>query len=130
MVSAMVQQTQQLYEQVVQELRARLVAELGTELEAVVLYGAVARGEANEDSDIDLLIIARNKRTIYNRIFDITFEIDLKYETLTTFILHTPEEFRDLCTRGEPLLQEVLRVGKAIYGKEKLRRYQRALQTG
>ena len=38
----------------------KLVASLGDNLVGVVLYGSYARGEANEDSDVDLLVIARD----------------------------------------------------------------------
>ena len=37
----------------------RLRAALGENLIGVVLYGSHARGEAREDSDVDLLVIAR-----------------------------------------------------------------------
>jgi len=38
----------------------KLAAALGENLFGVVLYGSHARGEAREDSDVDLLVIARN----------------------------------------------------------------------
>lgn len=38
----------------------KLAGALGENLVGVVLYGSYARGEAREDSDVDLLVIARN----------------------------------------------------------------------
>lgn len=128
MVSDMTIQAQRLYEQVAEELRDRLVAELGHELEAIIVYGSVARGEADEDSDIDMLIISRNKQATYELAANIRFETDLKYETLTTLIVYTPEQFESSLARGEPLLQEIMREGKALYGETEFRRHQRALQ--
>ncbi len=122
-------QTQRLYEQVLDQLRDRLVSELGAKIEAIVVYGSVARREDNADSDIDVLIISSVKKAISDSVFDIAFDIDLKYETLTTLTFYTPEEFLDSLARGEPLLREVLQEGQAIYGDERFQRYRRALQA-
>ena len=129
MVSDMPIQTQRLYERVVGELRDRLVANLGDELDTIVLYGSVARREGDVDSDIDLLIIGRNKRALYERAADIRFATDLEHETLTTLIVFTPEQFERSLSLGEPLLLEVLREGRVLYGESKFSRYQRALQA-
>jgi predicted nucleotidyltransferase len=41
------------------EAKARLVALYGDRLDRVVLYGSYARGDAREDSDVDLLVVLR-----------------------------------------------------------------------
>ena len=52
-------------------------------IEAVVLYGSAARGEAGEESDIDLLIITSQplERTDRHRITDLIFEVNLRHGT-------------------------------------------------
>ena len=125
------QQRQQLYETVVDELRDRLVSQLGDRVEAILVYGSVARGEATQGSDIDLLlIIGSSKKEMVDQAFDVSFEIDLEHGTLTTLSFYAPDEFQDHLARGEPLLQEVMREGKVIYATERFRNYQRTLQTG
>ncbi len=47
------------YEKLLAHLKERLVTELGTAIESIVLYGSVARNEAHRDSDIDILMISR-----------------------------------------------------------------------
>ena len=46
-------------ERVLQEIRARLARAHGDRLRGVVLYGSEARGDADADSDIDLLVLLR-----------------------------------------------------------------------
>jgi predicted nucleotidyltransferase len=46
-------------ERLLREIRARLEEAHGERLAGVVLYGSEARGEACEDSDIDLLVLLR-----------------------------------------------------------------------
>lgn len=46
-------------ERVLQEIRARLARAHGDRLRGVVLYGSEARGDAEADSDIDVLVLLR-----------------------------------------------------------------------
>lgn len=124
------QQAQRRYQQALGELKERLVSELGDQLEMVIVYGSVARGEATAESDIDVMIVSPLKKEIEDRVSRIRTENDLKYETLTTLILYTPEEFAYRIEIGIPLIDNVLREGRALHGKERFRSYQRALSVG
>lgn len=44
-----------------QELKSKLQELYGDRLYSVLLYGAVARGEANADSDIDVLVVLKER---------------------------------------------------------------------
>jgi len=46
---------------ILDELKARLVALLGDKLDSIILYGSYARGDADEDSDIDVMVILKRK---------------------------------------------------------------------
>ena len=67
--------------QALDELRCRLTGSFG--ISAMSLYGSHARGEAEAESDIDLLIITDSAlpRTVRHQITDIVFEVNLKYDT-------------------------------------------------
>ena len=52
----------------VEHFASRLGNELGDDLRALWLYGSRARGRANPESDIDLLVIADGGRDRYGRI--------------------------------------------------------------
>jgi len=51
------------------------------EICSIHLYGSVVRGSADEESDIDLLIITNHPltRTVRHQITDIVFEINLQF---------------------------------------------------
>ncbi len=67
--------------QALDELRRRLREEF--EIENLVLFGSVARDEADEESDIDILVITRHAMTRPERheITDAVFEINLEHDT-------------------------------------------------
>ncbi|MBF0236370.1 MAG: nucleotidyltransferase domain-containing protein [SAR324 cluster bacterium] len=52
-------------------------------VEKVILYGSYARGEADLESDIDLLILTKKilSRTERHQITDTVFDINLQYDT-------------------------------------------------
>lgn len=67
--------------QALAELRWRLFSEF--DIEAMMLYGSVARGEADEESDVDLLILTKKplSRPARHEITDVVFEVNLHYDT-------------------------------------------------
>jgi len=56
------------------ELKAGLVRIYGDRLKAVYLYGSYARGEAQSDSDIDVMIVLKNYQS-YGKEIDRTGEL-------------------------------------------------------
>ena len=54
---------------------------LGPEnIEKIILFGSKARGDAQQDSDIDILVVVKDGgRELKNKITDIAFDIILKY---------------------------------------------------
>lgn len=54
--------------EVIRRFASRLEEALGDDLQAVWLYGSRARGEAHEESDVDLLVIADGGRERHQRL--------------------------------------------------------------
>lgn len=66
-------------EKVLQEFVKRVKERYGDKVEKIILFGSYARGEAREDSDIDVLIITKKedfrlRRGILGLAFDLLFE--------------------------------------------------------
>jgi len=68
----------------------------GNNLVKIMLYGSKARGDANEYSDIDVLIILKNFNNKYceiKKILNITREINYIYEILISPSVITEEHY-------------------------------------
>ncbi|MDR3063468.1 MAG: nucleotidyltransferase domain-containing protein [Methanobrevibacter sp.] len=77
-------------------------------IEKIILYGSVAREEDNENSDIDILIVAKNKYDVEEKIYDTAYDYyihdkenisvillsndDLEYKKNTNFINNVEKE--------------------------------------
>ncbi len=83
--------------QLLRELRARFDALYGERLKGVYLYGSYARGEATEDSDIDVAIVLEGPVHAHReeeRTSDIVGELCLRENCLLVPFFLTEEEYR------------------------------------
>ena len=90
------------------------VKELSTKLEIIEAYdiGSVARGDFNDASDIDVVIIAKNlPKNPLER-------MKLLYENIPALIepkAYTEQEFSKLLQKGNPIAVECNKLGIKIY---------------
>jgi len=104
------------YEEALVELRRRLLEELQSHLEAIIVYGSVARKEATPESDIDVLIVAEKlDPQLVDKISQIRYQNDLKHGTLTTLIYRTPQEIEARIRSGSLFTQRLLMEGVTLY---------------
>ncbi|MEM3714793.1 MAG: nucleotidyltransferase domain-containing protein, partial [Nitrososphaeria archaeon] len=104
---------------------------LSENLISIVLFGSVARGEAKEGSDIDLLVVARDFTPFKSR-FDVFNEVDrelrnseeyseLKKKKLGTLISPVPLKPEEV-KRNPPILLDLITDGVILYDKENFMR--------
>ena len=96
---------------VIEELKRELIKLYGWRLKNIVLYGSWARGEATEDSDIDVLVVLEGKvipgREI-DKMIDAITEINLRYNVLLSVYPISEKRYHTL---NSPLLINVRREG-------------------
>lgn len=91
----------------------RLVEKLNPQ--AVMLFGSFARGDINEGSDVDILVIADFKEPFLERIrllLDLNDDLKLPLEPVG----YTLEEFQRMRAEGNRFVEEVLKTGKLLFG--------------
>jgi len=77
------------------------------------VFGSVARGDADEWSDLDLVIVTETSRPFLERyldfvaIYDIWPRLDL--------LIYTPAEFEQMRAEGRPFIEHVLAEGVPVH---------------
>ena len=76
------------------------------------MFGSVARGEADEWSDLDLIVIADTDRTFFERFrdFDGLYEVWPRLDLL----VYTSAEFERMVDEENPFLLRVLEEGMDV----------------
>ena len=97
-------------------LADRLLGHFGDKIEAIVLYGSVARGEAERESDIDLLIIVPEGE-IRKQVLSLSYYVDLEFGTVTSHVHMNSKEFERYVNLGDPFLKDVLKEGIILYDR-------------
>jgi len=101
----------QRIDQIIQEVRVALEDLYGKRLVHLVLYGSYARGHAEEESDLDLLVVLDDFHDVgeeLERMGEIGTRLSLHYDLTIAFL---PVREKDYRHRLTPLLLNIRREG-------------------
>jgi len=96
------------------ELKAALERRYGERLVKFVLFGSHARGEATDDSDIDVLAVVENLTDGPRERFAVSAiaaDVSCDYDTLINLVLKSAQDYG---SRNTPLLMNVRREGVEV----------------
>ena len=96
------------------EIRQRLLDKF--DIYILVLYGSFVRGDADKESDIDLLIVTANQlpRPIRHIITDIVFEVNLHHDTNFSTLVVDHDSWEAGTFSVLPLRDEIIREGVKV----------------
>lgn len=83
-----------LHEQAFETFADRLTDAVGEHIVEIILYGSVARGEAHEDSDVDVLIVIDDesgRETVRDQASSIGIDVMVEYDVSISTMIQTPE---------------------------------------
>ena len=82
----------------------------------VILFGSKARGDSDQESDIDLLLLTANPLHWKERhgIVDAHFEVEMKNDVVISIIVNTLHDWNDGICTVLPIHEEINREGVAM----------------
>ncbi len=89
--------------------------EKNKEIEAIVLFGSIAKGIEKVDSDIDLLILARNKEKVNETIAENQKKIVDKFGNIFSAMILNRKEYKE---KGQlEVIKNIKKEGILVFGK-------------
>ena len=79
----------------------------------IILYGSKARGDFNEESDIDVLIILKGRvdDSLREKIFSMSFKIELKYDVIFGILVESEDFWNSPLAKAMPIHWSIDREG-------------------
>ncbi len=100
---------------ILKELKAKLLELLGSNFISIILFGSKARGDYDEDSDIDVAIIVNClDKDLKKNILSIITELETKYNIPLSTLIISKDEFEDLKRRERKIALDIEREGIRI----------------
>lgn len=96
------------------DFATRMGSLFGDSLGSVVLFGSCARGDMNEESDVDILVLLNlpesEIRSLRRTVSDVSSELDLEYGVVLSPVLQSYEEFEKYAS-ASPFFANIRREG-------------------
>lgn len=87
--------------------------------EKIILFGSLAWGKVNEDSDIDLFIVKKTNKKFGKRIDEVYLITNkAKLRVPKDIIVFTPLEVKRQLALGDFFIKNIITNGKVVYAKK------------
>jgi predicted nucleotidyltransferase len=96
-------------------LKAAIGEAIDSDVQAVIVFGSVARGEATPESDIDLAVIAS---PTWDKRVELQDTVRVRLGNQCDLLGFTEAEFSRLAATGEPVVSDIVRDGVALVGSK------------
>ncbi len=90
-----------------------VIGEVADGVRTVILFGSVARGQSDADSDIDLAVLAPKN---WPGRADLADNVRDRLGNRCEVLVFTPSEFAKAAARGEPVIADIMRDGIPLVG--------------
>ena len=100
-------------------LKSALKTRLGTSLEKLVMFGSRARGDYNEESDIDIAVIVnRLDRNLKKEVIDLVADIELEYLVPLSTLVLSSQAHKVLMQRERRIALDIEREGVPLWRRK------------
>ena len=100
---------------VLEALTDRLRAQLGEALREIKLFGSRARGDADEKSDVDVVVIVDDRQKRRAVVIDVAADVSLEYGVAISPLVRSQSQWEHLKSIQAPITQSVGQEGITLW---------------
>ncbi len=89
--------------------------------EKIILFGSAVRGDSDEYSDLDVVVIKKTSQRFIKRLVEVAGLLRDQVHPADVFV-YTPQEFKRMQEEENSFIEQVLKTGKIIYEAPKSKR--------
>ena len=82
--------------------------------ERIIIFGSYARGDSDEFSDIDIVVIKKTEKRFIERLIEVARHLDNDLGKVDVSV-YTKKEFKDMSKMGNPFIEKIKAEGRIIY---------------
>jgi predicted nucleotidyltransferase len=101
-----------------------IVALMQSDPYRIILFGSYAKGTANENSDIDMVVILDNndvaktyEERLKKKLYINRLVRNINYKIALVILVYSKEEYKIIKNYGNYFIEEIEKTGKIIYEK-------------
>jgi uncharacterized protein len=87
------------------------------EPEKIILFGSAARGDTDEYSDIDLIVVKKTDQRFIQRLVEVMAFVPRDVTVNVDALVYTPDELNAMIEEGRPFIEQALKEGIVLYEK-------------
>ena len=101
----------------IEEFKRRLPADIVLHIRRMIMYGSRARGDAGQDSDLDLVaLVDENSAALEQRLDEIAYNLmwDHDFKPIISLKVFSEERFRSAAAKGYSYYRNIEREGITV----------------
>jgi len=103
--------------ELITEFKRRLPSELGNHLRRIIVFGSRSRGDAAEESDLDVIALVDEKSIdIERRLEDIVYQVmwDYDFKPIISLKVFSESQFNNALSKGSSFYRHIEKEGIAV----------------
>jgi predicted nucleotidyltransferase len=85
--------------------------------EKIILFGSAARGDTDEYSDIDLIVVKKTDQRFIQRLVEVMAFLPRDLAVNVDALVYTPDELKAMIDEGNPFIEQAVKDGIVLYEK-------------
>ncbi|MBI3092499.1 MAG: nucleotidyltransferase domain-containing protein [Candidatus Tectomicrobia bacterium] len=109
--------TRQVTDKALESFVQQTVELAGRALQEIILFGSWARGDASDESDVDLLIVLEGDGALREAVRTLRTDLIIETDVIVSLVFMSPEQYAVEVRRSTSFMRFVIEEGRTLYDR-------------